>query len=84
MDADTKQSTTQAPAKEQVVQQITTQTLHLQHPKLPGGTSLIEKIALPAVFSIITSVVKNPDHAAELQEYMIALRDAIDAAYPDA
>jgi hypothetical protein len=84
MEADTKQTPATAPAKEQVTQPINTQTLHLVHPKLPTGATLIEKIALPMVFSVITSVVKNPDHAAELQEYMIAVRDAIDAAYPDA
>lgn len=57
-------------------------TTQLSHPVLPDGASLIERIALPAVFAIVIGVVKNPAHSAELQEYLIALRDAISNAYP--
>lgn len=54
----------------------------LQHPPLPSNATLIERIALPMVFSIVIGTVKNPQHAGELQEYMLAVRDAINAAYP--
>lgn len=58
-------------------------TTTLEHPSLPAEASLIERIVLPAVFSIIRAVVKNPVHAAALKEYMLAVRDSINAAYPD-
>lgn len=58
-------------------------TTNLQHPKLPADASLIERIALPAVFAIVQASIRNPSHAAELKEYMEALRDALNAAYPE-
>jgi len=75
---------TKSAASEVAAQRANVATTTTQHPKLPAGSSLIEKIALPMVFSVITAVVKDPQHAAALQEYMLALRDAINTAYPDA
>jgi len=84
MNADNQQQTETTGQQPTQAKPVAVTTTQLQHPKLPAGSSLIERIVLPAVFSIVTAVVKNPAHAAELQEYMIALRDAINAAYPDA
>jgi len=69
---------TQATGKQGVVGTTT-----LQHPPIPAGASLIERIVLPAVFSVIASSVKNPAHAAELKEYMLAIRDTINAVFPE-
>lgn len=69
--------------QQQTGQQPKMQPTILHHPPLPPGASLIEKIALPFVFSLIVSVIKNPQHATELREYMLAIRDAINLAYPD-
>lgn len=54
----------------------------LQHPHLPGNISLIERITLPAVFATVQALVKNPEHAANLKDYLLALRDSISGAYP--
>lgn len=55
-------------------------TIH--HPALPVNATLIERIVLPTVFAIVTGVVKNPEHAASLKEYLLSVRDAISATYP--
>lgn len=60
----------------------TTATTAIQHPPLPGTATLIERLVLPAVFSVVINTVKNPQHAADLKEYMLAIRDAISSAYP--
>jgi len=54
----------------------------ITHPALPGSATLIERIVLPTVFAIVTGVVKNPAHAETLKEYLLAVRDAINGAYP--
>jgi hypothetical protein len=54
----------------------------IQHPPLPGTATLIERLVLPAVFSVVIGTVKNPQHATDLKEYMLAIRDAISGAYP--
>lgn len=61
---------------------MTQEVSHISHPPLPATATLLERIVLPAVFSVIISTVKNPRHAAELKDYMLAIRDAISAAYP--
>lgn len=84
MNADNPNNQAGGSQQQQQTQPAKNQTTQITHPQLPAGVTLIEKIALPAVFAIVTSTIKNPAHAAELQEYMLALRDAIDSAYPDA
>lgn len=54
----------------------------LSHPPLPQTATMIERIVLPATFAVVISTVKNPTHAAAMKEYMLAIRDAISAAYP--
>lgn len=72
----------QPQVQEQVVQPAKFATTTLQHPKLPSTATMIERIALPFAFSLITALIHNPAHAAELQEYMEPLRDTLNAVYP--
>lgn len=58
------------------------ETTTITHPKLPHTAGFWERIVLPAAFSIINALVKNPTHAAEYKEYLLAIRDAISATYP--
>jgi uncharacterized protein YdgA (DUF945 family) len=60
----------------------TAATTTIEHPPLPGTATLIERLVLPAVFSVVINTVKNPKHADDLKEYMLAIRDAISSAYP--
>jgi hypothetical protein len=84
MNADNPQpSSSQQPPKPATAATGIKQTV-LEHPQLPAGATLLERILLPAVFSTVVGVVRNPGHAAELEQYMLAIRDAINAAYPDA
>lgn len=55
----------------------------IQHPPLPSTASTIEKIALPMAFSIVNTLVRDPEKAEELREYMTPLRDALNEAYPE-
>ena len=57
-------------------------TTTIEHPPLPPQASFIERLVLPTVFGIVIAVVKNPQHAAALKEYLLALRDTISNAYP--
>lgn len=82
--ADYQTRTGPVPAAQTQQQPPTIHETVLQHPPLPSNASFIERIVLPAVFSIVIGVVKNPQHAADLKDYLVALRDAISAAFPDA
>lgn len=83
MQADNPQEAERQPQQGKTHQAANVQATTLNHPKLPADATLIEKIALPFVFSLVTATIKNPAHAAELQEYMSALRDALNEAYPE-
>ena len=71
------------PQTGQQAQQPKPQVTKMEHPALPANATMIERLALPFVFSLVQSVIKNPQHADELREYLTVLRDSLNAAYPE-
>lgn len=58
-------------------------TTTLQHPSLPYTATTIERIALPMAFSIVNTLIRDPQKADELRGFMEPLRDALNEAYPE-